>query len=227
MAPAAAWRAVRMTLRPGIRHWVTGPNDSSGAVDESPRVEARPAPAHPGVAVRSTRSAIAPAVLAAVLLTGCGEDDPTSAPASTASGTASEGTASESTPPTTSPPPPPTTPSPGATQPSGPATPGGTAPVPTPGTSIPGELLATHGAEELQREVDEGHQPWRTDMAAVAEAFAHHQLGWTDARARLADPHTAEVTNEADGRIVVLQLRQPAREGDGGIYVVVSGVWVA
>jgi hypothetical protein len=63
-------------------------------------------------------------------------------------------------------------------------------------------------------------------MAAVAEAFVHHQLGWTDATARLADPHTVEVTNEADGRIVVLQLRQPAREGDGGIWVVVSGVWV-
>ncbi len=157
-------------------------------------------------------------LVAAALITGCGEDDPASAPASPA-----EGTTSESTPPTTTPPT--ITRSPGGT---GPADPSGTvpAPAPTPGTSIPGEPLATHGAEQLQREVDEGHQPWRTDMAAVAEAFVHHQLGWTDATARLADPHTVEVTNEADGRIVVLQLRQPAREGDGGIWVVVSGVWV-
>lgn len=165
-------------------------------------------------------------LLVTVLLTGCGEDEPTSAPASPAS--PAQGTASESTPPTTSPPTPTTTTSPGGTTTSGSVPPSGTAPAaaPTPGTSIPGEPLATSGAEELQREVDEGQQPWRTDMAAVAEKFVHHQLGWTDARARLADPHTVEVTNEDDGRIVVLQLRQPARAGDGGIWVVVSGVWV-
>lgn len=188
------------------------------ALDAAPDISEVPT-ASPSGRRRWRASLPAASLLAAsLLLTGCGEDDPASAPASPG-----QGTVSESTPPTTSPPAPTT--SPGGT---GPTSSGGTtaASTPTPGTSIPGEPLATSGAQELQREVDEGHQPWRTDMAAVAEAFTHHQLGWTHARARVADPHTVEVTDEATGRIVVLQLRQPAREGDGGIWVVVSGVWV-
>jgi hypothetical protein len=79
----------------------------------------------------------------------------------------------------------------------------------------------------MQHEVDEGHQPWRTDVAAVAEAFVRQRLGWSDMQVALADPHTAEVTNRADGRIVTLQLRQPVREGPDGIWTVISGVWLS
>jgi len=56
--------------------------------------------------------------------------------------------------------------------------------------------------------------------------FVRSTLGWSGAVLELADPHTAEATNPADGRIVTLQLSQPAREGDGGIWTVVSGVWI-
>ena len=91
-------------------------------------------------------------------------------------------------------------------------------------TAFDGEGLSAEQAQALQDEVDAGHQPWRLDQLAVAEAFVAERLGWTDVEARQADPHTIEVTNSADGAIVVLQLRQPAREGAEGIWVVVSGV---
>ncbi|HEU0086402.1 MAG TPA: hypothetical protein VFQ77_01895 [Pseudonocardiaceae bacterium] len=86
--------------------------------------------------------------------------------------------------------------------------------------------MTSEQAKELQQAVDEGHQPWRTDPKQVAEAFVRGRLGWSNVDAQLADTHTAEVTNRADGRIVTLQLRQPARVGEGGIWTVVSGVWV-
>ena len=167
----------------------------------------RPRPAAPPAAV------LAAAVLAAAVLTGCGGDDTATTPAtSTSAGETSSGSAQPSTTPngpaTTRTPAPPPTPS------------------PTPGTAIPGEALSAAQVAELQHAVDEGHQPWRLDIAAVAEAFTRGELGWTDAQVALADPHTAEVTNGADGRMVTLQLRQPAREGADGIWIVVSGVWL-
>ncbi|MFD4248411.1 hypothetical protein [Amycolatopsis thermoflava] len=102
-----------------------------------------------------------------------------------------------------------------------------TAQTPAPGTTIAGEGMSAADAAALQQSVDQGHQPWRLDVAAVAEAFVRSRLGWSGADVALADPHTAEVTNTADGRIVSLQLRQPARAGDGGIWVVDSGVWIS
>ncbi len=104
-----------------------------------------------------------------------------------------------------------------------PATGNPTAPA---GTPILGESIDGHQAADLQQEVDNGHQPWRMDVAGVADAFVRGQLGWDDADVALADPHTAEVTHPADGRMVSLQLRQPVREGAGGIWMVVSGVWL-
>lgn len=95
-----------------------------------------------------------------------------------------------------------------------------------PGTSFGGEDLSAEQATELQQSVDQGHQPWRLEQTMVAETFVLSRFGWDSVDARLADPHTAEVTNRADGKMVVLQLRQPAREGEGGIWAVVSGVWI-
>jgi hypothetical protein len=60
----------------------------------------------------------------------------------------------------------------------------------------------------------------------VARTFVLSRFGWHQVDCALADPHTAEVTDLADGRMVTLQLRQPVREGAGGIWVVVSGVWL-
>jgi hypothetical protein len=101
-------------------------------------------------------------------------------------------------------------------------------PVPTitPGTQLPGEDLTPAAALALQQSVDEGHQPWRLHADMVADAYVRSRFGWDSAVARLADPHTAEVTNAPDGQIVTLQLRQPVREGATGIWVVTSGVYV-
>ncbi|MGY1670288.1 hypothetical protein [Geodermatophilus sp. SYSU D00710] len=135
-------------------------------------------------------------VLLAALLGGCGGGgDDTTPPAATSS----------------------TTPS--TTHPSPEPSPTDEAPddeAPPPGTAIPGEGLSAEQAEALQDAVDGGAQPWRTDVAAVAAAFVARELLWDDADVALADPHTAEVTSPADGRIVALELRQPVREGDGG-----------
>ncbi|WML62148.1 acyl transferase [Rhodococcus sp. AH-ZY2] len=90
--------------------------------------------------------------------------------------------------------------------------------------SFPGENLTPEEAGELQRAVDEGSRPWRLDPSLVAQAFVADRFGWSDTEARTADPHTVEVTDRTDGSIVVLQLRQPVREGADGIWVVTGGV---
>lgn len=81
-------------------------------------------------------------------------------------------------------------------------------------------------AKELQAAVDAGHQPWRLDPASVAQSFVASRFGWSPATVAMADPHTAEVTDQRTGSIVVLQLRQPVRSGSGGIWAVISGVWI-
>ena len=157
------------------------------------------------------------AILLAALLAGCG--------GGSGGGTASPASSSTTSAPTTSP----TAglssanSAPEASSTVEPPTGNPTAPA---GTPIAGESIDAHQAADLQQAVDSGHQPWRTDVVAVADAFVRGQLGWDDAAVALADPHTAEVTHPADGRMVSLQLRQPVREGAGGIWVVVSGVWL-
>jgi len=103
---------------------------------------------------------------------------------------------------------------------------------PTPSVDVPsstatadlgGEDLTADQAAQLQRDVDAGHQPWRLDQVAVAEAFVAGRLGWTDVDARLTDPQTVEVANRPDGGTVTLQLQQPVREGPDGIWVVSAG----
>jgi hypothetical protein len=91
----------------------------------------------------------------------------------------------------------------------------------TPG--LAGEDLTADQAAQLQQDVDAGHQPWRLDEVAVAQAFVAGRLGWTDVDARLTDPQTVEVSNRPDSATVTLQLQQPVREGPDGIWVVASG----
>ena len=98
--------------------------------------------------------------------------------------------------------------------------------VPTPGTTITGENISAEHAADLQEEVDAGHEPWRLDQSSVATAFVSDRLGWTDVEIALDDPHTVQVTETASQHLVSLQMRQPAREGETGIWVVDSGVWL-
>ena len=171
-----------------------------------------------GVGVRAGRAAVTCTV--ALLLAGCGGDgEEAAAPATTTTMTAS------SSPPTddgASPPPS------GGDDGSGPAD--GEQPsagdVPTPGTTFTGENISVEHAADLQGEVDEGHEPWRLDQSSVAATFASNRLGWTDVAIALDDPHTLQVTDTASQHLVSLQMRQPVREGETGIWVVDSGVWL-
>lgn len=97
---------------------------------------------------------------------------------------------------------------------------------PQTGSVIIGEAMSAAQAQALQASVAAGHQPWRLDPSAVALTFARARLGWDRARVALSDPHTAEVTHRGDGSLVALQLRQPAREGADGIWMVSNGVWI-
>jgi hypothetical protein len=96
------------------------------------------------------------------------------------------------------------------------------------GTERPfaGEGLSDMQATELQAAVDGGHQPWRLDQARVATAFVEGRFGWTEVDSTSLGPLTILVTDRASRQRVALQVRQPARQGSGGIWVVASGVAV-
>ena len=174
-----------------------------------------------GLGVRAGGAAAATCALA-LLLTACGgggEEAAAPAPTTTIS-------ASTPTPPPTddgaAPPAPSNGNGPGPGD--GGQLPGGD--VPAPGTSFTGENISVEHAADLQEEVDEGHEPWRLDQSSVAAVFASSRFGWTDVDIALDDPHTLQVTEKASGHVVSLQMRQPAREGETGIWVVDSGVWL-
>lgn len=172
-----------------------------------------------GVRVRAGR-AVAATWAVVLLLAACGGDgEKAAAPATTTTITASS--------------PPPTDdgaapPAPGNVDGPGPGDgqqpPAGD--VPAPGTTITGENISAEHAADLQEEVDEGHEPWRLDQSSVAAVFASNRFGWTDVEIALDDPHTVQVTEKASGHGVSLQMRQPVREGETGIWVVDSGVWL-
>jgi hypothetical protein len=60
----------------------------------------------------------------------------------------------------------------------------------------------------------------------VASVFVGNRFGWTDAEIALDDPHTVQVTDPSGQHLISLQMRQPVREGETGIWVVDSGVWL-
>lgn len=158
---------------------------------------------------------VAAVVVSVGLVASCGDGDTTPGAQSTMSASVpasapAPATTAESAPASSSPETPPAATSEDATPPAG--------------SSFPGEDLTPEQAEALQRAVDEGSQPWRLDPSLVAQAFVADRFGWSDTDARAADPHTVEVTNRADGSIVVLQLRRPVRESADGIWVVTDGV---
>ena len=174
-----------------------------------------------GVGVR-TSGGVAATRAVALLLASCGGDgEEAAAPAAKTTITASSST------------PPPTDdgaapPAPGNGDGTGPGNgeqlPSGD--VPAPGTTFTGENISVEHAAELQEEVDEGHEPWRLDQSSVARVFANNRFGWTDVQIALDDPHTVQVSETSTQHLVSLQMRQPVREGETGIWVVDSGVWL-
>lgn len=96
---------------------------------------------------------------------------------------------------------------------------------PPAGTAFPGEGISGDAAEQLQQSVDAGHQPWRLDEDAVARAFVSGRFGWSQPAITHGGPYLAIATGP-DGQRVSLQLSQPARKNNGGVWVVESGIWL-
>jgi hypothetical protein len=78
-------------------------------------------------------------------------------------------------------------------------------------------------AANTQAGVDQGHQPWLLDPAAVAVSYAQAELGWQDAGVDQVMPQPAvyRVTDPASGTQADLTMAQVVREGSGGIWAVV------
>lgn len=75
-------------------------------------------------------------------------------------------------------------------------------------------------ANSTQQQVDQGHQPWLADPAAVASSYAQAELGWDDAAVEMVRPGGYEVTDPQSGAQAALVLSQPARAGEGGIWAI-------
>jgi hypothetical protein len=93
------------------------------------------------------------------------------------------------------------------------------------GAEFAGEGMSQDAALALQRAVDEGHQPWRTDPEMVAQSFVSNRFGWSGDG--VTTDRTAEnrviVTYRPTGAKVGLVVAQPARHGTGGIWAVIRG----
>lgn len=140
--------------------------------------------------------AAAAALLAGLLLAGCGSGNPPAAPVATS-------------------PPGPTA---GAT--AGPTT------GPPIETSEPAQLpwpaASAADAAALQAAADRGTQPWLLDPAEVAMSYAGAAHGWTAAEASPGPDGTSVDVRNSDGQRLTLTLAQPGRTGTGGIWVVTA-----
>jgi hypothetical protein len=74
-------------------------------------------------------------------------------------------------------------------------------------------------AWELQRAVDEGHQPWVCRAASVVTFYADAELGWTQPVVRALAPTVYQVSDPVSGATAVVTVYQPARKGGP------CGVW--
>ncbi|WP_346281005.1 hypothetical protein [Pseudonocardia sp.] len=140
--------------------------------------------------------AAAAALLAGLLLSGCGSATPPAAPVATP---APGPTADATTGPTTGPP----------IETSKPA-------------QLPWPAAGAADAAALQAAADSGTQPWLLDPAEVAMSYAAAAHGWTDAEASPEADGTSVDVRNSDGRRLVLTLAQPGRTGTGGIWVVTA-----
>ena len=111
--------------------------------------------------------------------------------------------------------------------PPGPAPAPGTAPdAAAPAVALPWPARSAAEAAGLQAAADGGAQPWLLDPAEVALSYVAAARDWAAADTSVGDPAAAgavpvTVAGPAgEGRL--LTLRQPARAGRGGIWVVTA-----
>jgi hypothetical protein len=102
-------------------------------------------------------------------------------------------------------------------------TPASAAPVTTSSTRpFPGiwDVRTWEQARQLQRAVDDGHQPWRLDPFAVVAGYARGALGISDPAVR-GGGETLFAVAPPRGEIVGhVRIAQPVRQGPRGIWVV-------
>lgn len=94
----------------------------------------------------------------------------------------------------------------------------------TSATTAPGQsFVCPEGgmaaAEEIQRAVDEGHQPWWLNPEDVASFCV---LGSTGGQVDELGANTYRVTDTATGEVFTVGMTQPVRQGPSGIWAVVS-----
>jgi hypothetical protein len=151
--------------------------------------------------MRTTRATLTAILVTAVVLAGCAGGEPArSAPAAA---------------------PPASSPSPSASSPAASSSP--VAPVTTSSTRpFPGiwDVRTWKQAREVQQAVDDGHQPWRLDPAAVVAGYARGALGISKPAVRRGGETILAVASP-DGEIVGhVKVTQPVRQGPRGIWVV-------
>lgn len=88
-------------------------------------------------------------------------------------------------------------------------------------------FLTAEEAANTQEQVDQGHSPWMVEPAAVAEFYAGAVLGWQEAGVEPVRPGVYWVTDPVSGARAEVELGQPARPGEGGIWAVVEARSVA
>jgi hypothetical protein len=92
--------------------------------------------------------------------------------------------------------------------------------LPGPGRVAIWPVTTQDEATTVQAEVEQGHQPWRIDPAAVATGYAEAALGWQDAVVEPTRSGVYRVTDGASGTVADVTLTQPARTGEGGIWAI-------
>lgn len=98
---------------------------------------------------------------------------------------------------------------------------------PAPGGVAIWPFVTAEEAANTQEQVDQGHSPWLVEPTAVASFYAGAELGWADAPVEAVRPGTYWVTDPATGARAELDLAQPARPGEGGIWAVTQARSVA
>ncbi|HEY8525475.1 MAG TPA: hypothetical protein VIL48_10955 [Acidimicrobiales bacterium] len=88
-------------------------------------------------------------------------------------------------------------------------------------------FVTAEAAANAQEQVDQGHSPWLLEPSAVAGFYAGAVLGWDDAGVEPVRPGVYWLTDPATGARAEVELAQPARTGDGGIWAVVDARSVA
>jgi hypothetical protein len=93
--------------------------------------------------------------------------------------------------------------------------------VEAPGAVAIWPFTSQEAADNTQQSVDDGHSPWQLEPSAVATSFAGAVLGWDNAVVEtLSAPVNLRVSDATTGVSVDLELAQPSRPGNGGIWAI-------